>query len=259
MTNLWRGIFLFLLTALLIGCSEQDAAVDSQTTIESVGSVNVANSTGSHDHATPEFIPDYISAADLNARFEQRSEPFIFDVRSKASYEKSHIQSALWVPYGNTEESDLLKIANLQSDSEIVTYCGCPRHLSSLQAKFLQDLGYSNVKVLYDGLWVWQDNGFPTFYAHSTQTTLLKFNGKLIGQDKNISQTDVFLRHVKTGQLEAARSSFDGEFNFDFHLYEYRPGDEFELTISKLNSPVVKTLVLNKSDVGAEIQIEVLL
>ncbi|MBX2868698.1 MAG: rhodanese-like domain-containing protein [Acidiferrobacterales bacterium] len=257
MNTWWRGPIILLATTLLIACSEQESTIEPET--DPVGSINVESSIDAQDHSTPEFIPDYISAVDLNARFEQQSEPFIFDVRSKGSFEKSHIQSALWVPYGNTEESDLMKIVNLNKDSEIVTYCGCPRHLSSLQAKFLKDLGYNNVKVLYDGLWVWQENGFPTLYAETTQTTMLKFSGELISSDHSVNRTDVFLRHVKSGQLEAARSTADGTFSFDFHIYDYRPDDEFELMLTQLDSPAIKTIAPTESEVSAEIHLEIFL
>ena len=259
MNNYWRRPLLVLTTTLLIACSEQESTIEAQANIEPEGSINVVSPTESQDHSTSKFTPDYISAVDLNKRFEQHNEPFIFDVRSKGSYEKSHIKSARWVPYGNTDESDLARIVNLGEDSEIVTYCGCPRHLSSLQAEFLEGLGYTNVKVLYDGLWVWQDNGFPTVYTQSTQTTLLKFSGKLVSNDINLDQTDVFLKHAKSGQLEAAKSSSDGTFAFDFHLYDYQPDDKFELMIAQLDSPVIKTLSPTKSEADTEIRIEVTL
>jgi len=259
MKNLWRGFFFILTTTLLIACSEHEPTLESQTDIKHVEIVNVEFPVEAQNRSTPEFIPDYISAKDLNTRFEQQSEPFIFDVRSSASFEKSHIQSALWVPYGNTEESDLMKITSLGKDSEIVTYCGCPHHLSTLQAKYLKDLGYSNVKVLYDGFWVWKDSGFPTFYTETTQTTMLKFSGKLLSADNSANQTDVFLRHIKSGQLEAARSTVDGTFSFDFHIYDYQPDDKFELMITKLDTPVVKTFAPSMSDVDSRIHIDIFL
>jgi len=259
MNNYWRMFFLFLATMLLVACSEQETTIDLQTNLVPVGSINVVSSTESSEHATAEFTPNYISAVDLNARFEQQNQPFIFDVRSKGSFEKSHIESALWVPYGKTEETDLARIGDLDLDTEIVTYCGCPRHLSSLQAKFLTGLGYTNVKVLYDGLWVWQDSGFPTIYGEAAPTTVLKFSGKLIKSDENVDQTDVFLRHVKSGQLEAARSNIDGTFGFDFHLYDYQANDAFELMVTKLDSPVVKTLAPEMSDTDPAIQIDIIL
>ncbi|MEM7193434.1 MAG: rhodanese-like domain-containing protein [Pseudomonadota bacterium] len=259
MSNQWRRLLLIFSTIFLVACSEQEPAQSSQSNVEPAGIINVAPSSDSHEHSTPDFTPNYISAEDLNSRFEERSEPFIFDVRSKVGYEKSHIKSALWVPYGNTKDSDLAKITGLDKNSEIVTYCGCPRHLSTLQAKFLTDLGYSNVKVLYDGLWVWQDSGFPTIYGQAAQTTLLKFSGSLASTDRTTMETDVFLRHVRSGQLEAARTSADGRFTFDFHLYGYQSNDEFELMISELDSVVVKTVAPTSTGDHNDIQIDVFL
>lgn len=237
----------FLVALSVVSCSDQPSDSHSDTAIKRTQSINVAENstqlqtdTQSDEHQVTGFQPDYISAVDLNQRYKDSNTPMVFDVRSKASFAQSHIQFALHVPYGKTSEDDLSQINGLRKDSEIVTYCGCPRHLSSLAAKHLTDLGYSNVKVLYDGFWVWRDSGYPTVTAQqSADTTELRFRGQLAGETKQVANTDLFVRHTKTGQLEAARTNIKGEFEFEFHLYDYESSDHFEFIVADLNNPSI--------------------
>ena len=252
-----KNILIILVSAFVVAsCSDQQPVNQPDTVIKSTQSINITENItplqsepDSHDHQVDGFAPNYISAVDLNQRYIDSSNPLVFDVRSKASFDQSHIQFALHVPYGKTSEDDLAQIDRLDKSSEIVTYCGCPRHLSSLSAKHLTDLGYTNVKVLYDGFWVWRDSGYPTVtLQQSAQTTELLFKGRLAGEAEQIADTDLFVRHIKTGQLEAARTNIKGEFQFEFHLYDYDSKDQFEFIVDDLNnSSIAKTRYSNQS------------
>jgi rhodanese-related sulfurtransferase len=232
-------VLLFSISA----CSNENPAVEPVVTSEpevTVVSVEPAVTavTDSHDHSTgSDFTPNYISAEDLNRRFEQKSTPFIFDVRNKASYQQSHIETAFLMPYGQTDDSDLAELVSLGKDSEIITYCGCPRHLSTLSADNLTRRGYQNVKVLYEGFWHWKDSGFPTFEISSnTATTLLKFEGLVESHQNPVSGIDLFLRHAKSGQLEAVRTDAQGKFDVEFHLFGYESDDKFDLMVSNVSA-----------------------
>jgi rhodanese-related sulfurtransferase len=181
-----------LISLLLISCAEDNkpgtaevSAVEATSTVQSADtsqpSVDANTETGSNQpavNAEPEFVPDYISAVDLNKRFEQDSVPFIFDVRGGQSYEQSHIETALSMPYGKTEDSDLARVTLLDKNSEIITYCGCPRHLSTLAAADLTERGYKNVQVLYEGFWHWKEQQFPTVenVTNTASATTIRLN-----------------------------------------------------------------------------------
>ena len=220
---------------LLTSCNEDQSNVQNSQ-------VSATASSISTDDDKDAFTPNYISAKDLNARFESNDLPMIFDVRSPHSYEKSHITTALSVPYGTIEPANLSKIKELSINSEIVTYCGCPRHLSTLVAEDLTVLGYKNVKVLYDGYFYWQEQQYPTVENETVTTTLLQFEGVATASGTAHSGVDVFLRHAKSGQLEAARTDDKGQFQFDFHLYDYQSADEFELHLTNIDHQPISLL-----------------
>jgi rhodanese-related sulfurtransferase len=243
---------ILLLSLLLISCSEDNntrtAEVPSvettpaQQSAESNPPVEVNTESDSIQQtvkAEPEYVPDYISAADLNKRFEQDSVPFIFDVRSKASYDQSHIKAALSMPYGKTQDSDLARVALLDKNSEIITYCGCPRHLSTLAAEDLTGRGYKNIQVLYEGFWHWKEQQFPTVenVTNTAATTVIRFKGELLENQNVVAGQDLFLQHARSGQLEAVRTDTRGRFELDFHLYGYEVDDQFNLIVANLNNP----------------------
>ena len=206
------------------------------------------------------FEPVYISAADLGAMFDEKNVPFIFDVRSEHSYGKNHILNAHSMPHGKNDEARLAGIDGLGKDSLIVTYCGCPRHLSTLAAGDLTKRGYSNVRVLYEGYWHWKDNGYPIMDNESIASTVstLQFAGSLKRKNTPIFGETVFLRHRPTGQLEAVESAADGSFAVEFHLYDLSPADDFDIMISGLDHPPVQTLTV-RDDSQGRIALEIML
>ncbi len=237
------------ITLLLASCSDDSAlratesgsAEDSNAVSSQVTQVQETTSTtDSHDHEV-DFTPNYIAADDLNDLLGSDAVPYIFDVRSNTSFEVSHIKTSLNMPYGQTTDELLSAVTGLNKYSEIVTYCGCPRHLSSLSAKDLTDSGYENVKVLYEGYWHWKDSGYPVAGSEETASlTHLKFEGSLTQSETPSMGVDVFLKHPGSGQMEAARTNKEGQFSFDFHLYNYDATDLFEVILSNIHSAPVQ-------------------
>ena len=249
-------IYLHLTGALILGfilasCSEDQ----SSNTVETRSSETVVENTATGESATTEsnsepvekFTPQYIYAEDLKVALDSSDPPYVFDVRSEPSFQKSHILSALSMPYGNTDEERLAS-QGISKQSQIVAYCGCPRHLSTLSAEALGKMGYENVSVLYEGYWHWKDNGFPIVDNEAAATiTTLRFEGRLTRAGQSADDSDIFLRHQRTGQLEATRTASDGGFAVDFHLYDYYEGDQFEIILGRLdNQPVLRVAAASK-------------
>ncbi len=251
-------IYALSLTVLLTACSEEKSATENNTQVDTTQTQtqtdqnqtnqdqtaqDQTNVVDTHNHdANDDFTPNYIYAVELNQTYSANSVPFIFDVRSKASYQKSHIEMSLSVPYGKADENDLKNIVALSKDSEIVTYCGCPRHLSTLSAKNLTDWGYTNVKVLYEGYWHWKEQSFPVVETEETATTTtsIKFEGILANNDQPISGVDLFLKHTRSGQLEAVRTDKSGNFDVEFHLYGYQSDDRFDFIVADINNTPIR-------------------
>ena len=263
-----------LAIGLLTGCGDEPATsksspVTASNTEAVEASTATANQTGTDSQqqniqpvsnaqaSEPAFKPDYISAADLGKHFEDNTVPFIFDVRSEHSYQKSHIRTALSMPYNQTDDDRLASVEGLGQDSLIITYCGCPRHLSGLAAKDLGERGYTNVQVLYEGYWHWVDNGYPVVDNESTALSTLQFEGKVTRVDRPVAGETIFLKHQRTGQLEATSLDEDGAFAVDFHLYDYQAEDEFAVILSALNHAPMGTISASRNGPPTGVIIEV--
>jgi len=100
-----------------------------------------------------------ILASDLAARLCQQTKPVVLDVGKSSEYKNLHIPGAQWLSRGWLE----LKIPTLFPDhnQSIVVTCRDGRR-SALAGKSLQDLGYTNVFVLKDGVQSWAREGRPT-------------------------------------------------------------------------------------------------
>jgi rhodanese-related sulfurtransferase len=180
----------------------------------------------------------YIRAADLLARIEGESEHFVFDVRSEKSYADSHVHSAVSMPYGKFEAQDVAALEQMTLDTPIATYCGCPHHLAGLAADQLIEWGYRNVRVLYEGFWYWKDNRFPIAGLQLQQTRELQLAGIVVSNSRPLADTDVFIRNIRNGQLEAAATDSSGRFETGFHVLGYRADDRFEVRVGSLDAPV---------------------
>lgn len=186
---------------------------------------------------TPEFKPKFIKAIDvLNKLSKKDKNLHILDVRDKKSYDEGHIEGAI-----NTSlpiVADAVK--DIPKSAEIVTYCGCPHHLSSIGAEHLTNLGYKDVKVLDEGFWFWKDHKYPMTISDTvkSQISQLSFEGKLLKSNKPYSNVDIYLKHEKSGQLEAARTDKDGNYKIHFHIYDYKVKDNFKFYVENLKNEV---------------------
>jgi rhodanese-related sulfurtransferase len=242
MRILFKLLAILIVSGSLFACSE-DIETREHSVQESESTSTETNSAEVPSIDEPKFEPNYISAKELKVMFEEQIVPFIFDVRAILSFEQSHIETALSMPYGKTDDERLSSVSGLNKSSSIVTYCGCPRHLSSLSAEDLTNRGYSNVKVLYEGYWHWKDSSYPIIEAPATaEIETLRFEGVLTYSDTPAEGIDMFLKHQESGQLEAARTRKDGSFEFDFHLYNFNPTDKFEVIVANISNHPVQQL-----------------
>jgi len=98
------------------------------------------------------------------------------------------------------------------------------------------------VRVLYEGFWYWRDGNFPVAGLQLQLTSELRLAGVIVSGDRPLAGTDVFIRNARNGQLEAAQTDASGRFETGFHVYGYRPDDEFEIRVGSLDAPVAHRL-----------------
>ena len=106
----------------------------------------------------------------LQSSLKNDSEMVILDTREREEFGVSHIPGARYFGYENKNWKSL---AGLSKDTEIIVYCSIGARSQNI-GKELKRKGYSNVKNLYGGVFLWanqrrplEDNrGIPTNKVH---------------------------------------------------------------------------------------------
>ncbi len=94
----------------------------------------------------------------------------LLDTRKKEEYKVSHLKNAIWVGYDSFQEESLKKKL-AHNNVNIVVYCSIGVRSEDIGEKLLK-AGYSNVKNLYGGIFLWKNKGnsiysTPTFETDS--------------------------------------------------------------------------------------------
>ena len=72
-----------------------------------------------------------------------------------------HIPGAISVPY-----FDMRSLDNVPNDGTwVVSYCVCPHEESGRVLEELRKRGYENTAILDEGLFIWQQQGYPVELA----------------------------------------------------------------------------------------------
>lgn len=102
----------------------------------------------------------------------------VIDARSYEVYQRSHIPGALSSPAGGTDRG-ADEINNWDETARIVTYCGCPHHLSSHRAMELYESGHTAVYAIDEGFGVWSERGYETTGEESSFARSWHIDGKV--------------------------------------------------------------------------------
>ncbi|MEZ4779725.1 MAG: rhodanese-like domain-containing protein [Flavobacteriaceae bacterium] len=115
---------------------------------------------------TEKKIP-YVSVTEARM-FQLQDNALFLDARERKEYEVSAIPSAKFIGYSTFSSEDITKnIAN--KDQLIIVYCSLGIRSSNI-AKKLKNLGFSNVKNLYGGIFEWKNNGYPVLNSEGEET-----------------------------------------------------------------------------------------
>lgn len=102
---------------------------------------------------------DFITAEELKAKLARNEKITIIDVRATSGYVNSddRIKGAIHFKLRRLKSRlSLPPLRNVPRDSEVVTYCACPRDESSVQAaQILIESGFKRVRVLKGGWQGW--------------------------------------------------------------------------------------------------------
>lgn len=148
-----------------------------------------------------------VSCDDLNKNMAATT---TIDVRYPGDYQRGHIKGAVSLPY-----YDLKKISYPKNQALAVYCSGIGCSLSHDAAIVLQELGYTNVKVLEGGIAEWSMKGYPIVTdpnAPSTIKTSYYFPQWAVFQGTEVAPKDYW-----------AKASAGGKF----YLIDTRPAKEY--------------------------------
>lgn len=134
------------------------------------------------------------------------------DARGRRSYLAAHVRGAVL----SSVRTPLGQVGDWPKDDFIVTYCGCPHHLSSMRAETLINAGYEEVYALDEGFGEWFDRQYPMRgqrVAHRPPKRLIRGT-----TDPADAGGDAWAWHDPTGQREAAPIAGDGSYELQLHF-----------------------------------------
>nr|WP_298997190.1 rhodanese-like domain-containing protein [uncultured Allomuricauda sp.] len=109
----------------------------------------------------------------------------ILDAREKEEFEVSHLENAVWAGYSNFD-LDTIQSHLPKKESTIVVYCSIGVRSEDIGEKLIR-AGYTDVKNLFGGIFLWKNLGYPVFdlsgeetekiHAYSKEWGLLLTNG----------------------------------------------------------------------------------
>lgn len=99
----------------------------------------------------------FVAADDVLEAMESGKRFILLDARPSSDYLTSHIAGAVSLPFFDVPTA----LEHLPMDRVIISYCGCPHALSGEIFDFLSNAGYTNIGVLDEGYYYWEDNNYP--------------------------------------------------------------------------------------------------
>ncbi len=97
----------------------------------------------------------YIYDDKLNEKINNGEDIIILDTRTPEEFEVSHLNGAMFIHYDDFSPK---MVEGLDKNKEVVVYCSVGYRSEKIGEK-LQDMGFTNVRNLYGGIFEWKNNG----------------------------------------------------------------------------------------------------
>lgn len=133
------------------------------------------------------FNNESIPYIQISEAIEKDSVVFL-DTREIDEYKVSHLNNAVWVGY-ETFNQQIVRDSIPNVNTPIVVYCSIGVRSEDIGEK-LRELGYTNIKNLYGGIFKWKNMGNPVFDSIGNETEKVhgfdKFWGKLLTKGEKV-------------------------------------------------------------------------
>jgi mono/diheme cytochrome c family protein/rhodanese-related sulfurtransferase len=103
----------------------------------------------------------YVPVAGVGQAFKEERRLVVIDARPPSDYLRMHIKGAISVPFYDMKGLD--RVPN--DGTWVVAYCACPHHVSGIVVAELRKRGYKHTAVLDEGIFAWQQAGYPVTAA----------------------------------------------------------------------------------------------
>jgi rhodanese-related sulfurtransferase len=185
-----------------------------------------ANEFGYETLRTSKVNVPLVPASDAVEWYDDTDVVFV-DARSKTAFENARIAGAIHSPAPEGREgSD--PVETLDKDTRIVTYCGCPHHLSTLRGADLISDGYEHTYALDEGFFTWQKREHPLAGANAEERPKAY---QIVGRtDAEHTGRYVWAHHESSGQREPSVIGSDGRFTITVRFFDVEATDEILLS-----------------------------
>jgi rhodanese-related sulfurtransferase len=152
----------------------------------------------------------------------RRREARFADARPVYAYERAHVLGAVPSPAPDGPDGND-PVTAWPSDGRIVTYCGCPHHLSSMRAATLLDAGHERVYALDEGFGAWVDRRYPMAgeQVQNRRSLADRPPERVVrgSVPERAAAGYAWARHEPTGQAEAAPIESDGRYEISLRFW----------------------------------------
>ncbi len=159
-----------------------------------------------------------LAPIDVVEQWYRRGTTRFVDARGLEQYERAHVYGAVLSPAQRDSVGG--GIDGWPSDDRVVTYCGCPHHLSSIRAAGLKKAGFTDVYALDEGFvgreGSWSDSGYPmagTAFVADSQASVQQWT---ISGSVDSQYAGEYVWATVDRQYEAAPVQSDG--SYQLHL-----------------------------------------
>lgn len=185
-----------------------------------------ANEFGYETTETADVAVPLVPIADARQWHDDNAAVFV-DARGSEAYETAHIAGAIHSEAPDGPDGDD-PVEAYDTDRRMVTYCGCPHHLSTLRGASLVGDGYVHTYAIDEGFGPWRENGYP---MDGEDVAAVPESHRIDGRtDPAHAGMFAWAWHDPSGQREAAPIDDDGRFSLVIRFYDLQPTAELRVT-----------------------------
>lgn len=159
-----------------------------------------------------------LAPAEVVVDWYRRGEVRVADARGMRSYRRRHVYGAVLSPAQGDSAGG--GIPDWPTGDRVVTYCGCPHHLSSIRAAGLQKAGYTDVFAIDEGFIgrddSWNAKRYPMSGTEFEGTTQASVSEWTITGTVDPTYAGEYVWATAVGESEAAPIAPDG--SYELHL-----------------------------------------